>query len=410
MNVLVIGKGGREHAIVRKLSQSPSVKTVNIVPGNPGMKEATCWPSLNAYLDARSQTDLAIIGPEAELLEGMSDQLRSLGIPTFGPSREAAELEGSKKFSKEFMMEYAIPCGKSVEVESVDATMSAAKDFDAPFVLKASGLCAGKGVFICKDEAELQSAAQTLFEDKAFGEAGSLALLEEFLEGDEISYFVLTNGKEHVSLPVYRDHKRLLNNDEGPNTGGMGVVGPIDLGEGTIARIENDIVKPTINGFQKRNFDYRGVVFIGIMLTKNGPKVLEYNVRFGDPEAQCIFGNMESDLAEALLDIANDKIPELKFSNEKIACVVLAAPGYPDSPTKGDTINGDFLTEENNSYGLAAGVSEEDGIFKTNGGRVLGIMGTGDDFATAIHNAYARTEKISWEGMQKRTDIGKSLL
>ena len=208
MNVLVIGKGGREHAIVRKLSQSPSVKSVNAVPGNAGMKEAVCWPSLNAYLDARTQTDLAVIGPEAELLEGMSDQLRSLGIPCFGPSREAAELEGSKKFSKEFMNEFGVPCGKSVEVNSIDQTLKAAKNFQAPYVLKASGLCAGKGVFICQDQEELTRAARALFEDKSFGEAGSLALLEEFLEGDEISYFVLTNGKEHIfSARLQRSQK-----------------------------------------------------------------------------------------------------------------------------------------------------------------------------------------------------------
>ena len=217
-------------------------------------------------------------------------------------------------------------------------------------------------------------------------------------------------AKNIFSLPVYRDHKRLLNDDKGPNTGGMGVVGPINIGEGTLARIEQDIVKPTISGFQKRDFDYRGVVFIGIMLTQDGPKVLEYNVRFGDPEAQCIFGNMESDLGEALLNIANSKIPQLKFNNQKIACVVLAAPGYPDSPQKGDTIIGDFLAVDENSYGLAAGVSEDNDQFKTNGGRVLNIIGTGPDYASAIQNAYSRAEKITWDGLQKRTDIGKSLL
>lgn len=410
MNVLVIGKGGREHAIIRKLSQSPSVNTIHAIPGNPAMTEAKCWPDLNTYFEANTKTDLAVIGPEAELLEGLSDKFRAMGIPTFGPSREAAELEGSKKFSKDFMMEFKIPCGKSKEVSSVDETINAAKYFDAPYVLKASGLCAGKGVFICKNQDELIDAAKTLFEDKRFGEAGSLALLEEFLEGEEISYFVLTNGRDHASLPVFRDHKRLQENDKGPNTGGMGAVGPMELEEDLLLDIEDIIVKPTIHGLKKRNFDYKGVVFIGIMLTAKGPKVLEYNVRFGDPEAQCIFGIMESDLGEALLDIANGEIPTMSWSQDKIACVVLAADGYPEAPVKGAKINGDFLTAENNSYGLAAGVSKKGEDYIVDGGRVLNIIGTGDDYTSAINAAYKRAEKITWAGLQKRMDIGTSLL
>ncbi len=374
------------------------------------MKEAQCWPSLQSYFEANEKTDLAVIGPEAELLEGMADQLRSKGIPAFGPSREAAELEGSKKFSKDFMNEFGIPCGQSVEVESSKETMKAAEGFQAPYVLKASGLCAGKGVFICQNKTELQKAADALFEDKIFGEAGSLALLEEYLAGDEVSYFVLTNGSEHTSLPVFRDHKRLQDEDRGPNTGGMGVVGPIHLDPETLKVIESEIVEPTIAGFQKRGFDYRGVVFIGIMLTERGPKVLEYNVRFGDPEAQCIFGTLQIDLGEALLKIANGEIPKLQFSSDKIACVVLAAPGYPDSPKKGDPIEGDFLKKSGHSYGLAAGVREEKGRFYTDGGRVLNIIGTGKDFQSAIQAAYNRAQSISWPGLQKRMDIGKSLL
>jgi phosphoribosylamine--glycine ligase len=274
--------------------------------------------------------------------------------------------------------------------------------------LKADGLCAGKGVFICADKDELLQNARSLFEENLFGQAGQSALLEQFMPGDELSVFVLTNGFDYKILPLFRDHKRLLDCDQGPNTGGMGVIGPIEIDKKLLDEIEVEIVRPTIAGFKHRGFAYRGVVFIGVMLTESGPSVLEYNVRFGDPETQCLMPVIDGDIAKIFLAIAKGEMPEVSFTSDKVACVVMACPGYPEDPKMGDVITGDREASSDSQYFLWAGVAAQDNAFITAGGRVANAIGVGDTLKQALDRAYAQVQLVSWPGIQFRKDIGLS--
>lgn len=413
MRFLVLGQGGREHALVRALKYSPSVTEVHASPGSEGIsEEALChkvdWTDGKAVEQfvKKYQFDCVVVGPENYLVAGVADQLRALGVDVVGPSGVAAQLEGSKIFSKEFMVRAGVPTAAYEVVDTVADTLRAAQKFTPPYVLKADGLAAGKGVFLCATIPELKAAAEALFEQKTLGEAGRKALLEQYQEGYELSYLVLTNGSEYQALPVAQDHKRLRDNDEGPNTGGMGVVGPMTVDAGLRARIEESIVRPSVRNLQGSGLLYRGVLYIGVMVTPSGPTVLEYNVRFGDPEAQVIMPLLDGDWGFTFAKLAKGELAELKWKNLQMACVVLASPGYPDAPEKGVAIEGDLGYQSSSSYFLHAGTSKNAGQWVCNGGRVLNSVGLGSSRAEALKAAYAQAKHVSWRGMQMRKDIG----
>jgi phosphoribosylamine--glycine ligase len=422
-HTLVVGSGGREHALVKSLKNSAANNTVYAWPGSAGIfLDALEVPVARGDFTAlatwcvESQIDLIVIGPEVEIVAGLSDILRARGLNVFAPSQEAAQLEGSKTFAKEFMREFNIPTARDFVVTSVSEVLLRAQEFKPPYVLKADGLAAGKGVFICADLSELELAAKNIFELKKFGDAGETAILEEFHSGRELSVLVLTNGADFEVLPLSRDHKRLSDNDLGPNTGGMGVVAPIQIDQNLYNEIIAQVVQPTIQGIKKRKYLYRGVIFIGLMLTPNGPRVLEYNVRFGDPETQAILPLLCGDWYEVLNQVARGNMLKLEWKNLYTACVVLAAEGYPDQPIRGAKISGELL-EGSSSFVLHAGTKSDDSKkvgseksisnFMTDGGRVLNVVGVGRSLEQALNLAYEKVRKISWPGMQYRKDIGR---
>jgi phosphoribosylamine--glycine ligase len=315
------------------------------------------------------------------------------------------------------MIQFGVPTAKSVVVKTTEETMSVCSEFTPPYVLKADGLAAGKGVFICKTKDELREAAVKTFEQRIFGAAGDQALLEQFTPGFEISYLVLTNGRDFQALPLSQDHKRLFDGDEGPNTGGMGTVAPVAVDKALEEKFRNSVMKPILRGLTESKFVYRGVLFIGLMITKNSkgelePSVLEFNTRFGDPETQVVLPLLAGDWGQVFKAVASGDLPKLNWKSSAAACVVLAAEGYPDSPRNGVSINGLSVDSSlgNDQYVLHAGTRSEDhGTFVTNGGRVLNVIGLGKDISDAIAKAYAQVEHISWPGMQFRKDIGKKI-
>lgn len=414
MRFLVVGQGGREHALVTALLQSPSVTEVRAVPGNEGIAQSVRCHKYDLYDEAvlgafhnEYPFDCVIIGPENELAAGLADKIRRMGIAVVGPGAIGAQLEASKIFAKDFMIRAGVPTAHAVGVGDVASTLTAAKKFRPPFVLKADGLAAGKGVVICANLEELRAAAQDLFENRTLGSAGNRAMLEKFESGYEISYLILTNGKEHVTLPLAQDHKRLQDGQRGPNTGGMGAIAPMSISSDLRGKIEEQIVGRTLKQLSNDKIDFRGVIFIGIMVTSEGPQVLEYNVRFGDPETQVILPLLDGDWGEVFWDLANGKVSLLKWRSQHYACVVLAAPGYPDRTEKGILIEGDPLRKTPKGYFLHAGTRRgPKGHWLTNGGRVLNAIGYGESREAAIEAAYAQAENVNWIGMQMRTDIG----
>ncbi len=415
MKVLVVGQGGREHALVRALRLSPSVKAVHALPGSDGIAlEARChdvdWRDFDRVIRLVNEEaiDLVVIGPEVALDAGLSDALRARDILVVGPSREAARLESSKILSKEFMIEAGVPTARSFEVSSVAELQRFAGEFQPPFVLKADGLAAGKGVFICETSDELFAAARSIFEDKSLGEAGTRALFEEFSSGYEISYLVLTDGERYEPLVLARDHKRLRDGDEGPNTGGMGVVAPIEIDSALRERIDRDVIAPSVAHLKKCGFTYRGVLYVGLMITPQGPSVLEYNVRFGDPEAQVILPLMGGDWGVVFRELASGRVTPLTWKSTSACCVVLAAEGYPDSPVKDAPITGlRELEASQSSYMLHAGTRRDGTTWVTAGGRVLNAIGLGGSLRDAITAAYAIADRVKWAGLQRRGDIGR---
>lgn len=419
MKALVIGQGGREHALVRALKRSASVSEVHALPGSDGIAlEARChrdldWRDTEAVLQLieKEAIDLVVVGPEDPLVAGIADPLRERGVAVFGPGRAAAQLEGSKIFCKDFLVEAGVPTARSIVVSSVEAVRAAATTFSPPYVLKADGLAAGKGVFVCATLDELMAAAHSLFVDKSLGAAGERALLEEFQGGYEISYLVLTDGERFEPLPLAQDHKRLSDGDEGPNTGGMGVVAPVAMDAALKERINQEVLQPTMALFKKRGFVYRGVLFVGLMMTSKGPSVLEFNTRFGDPETQAILPLLDGDWGLVLKNLAEGRLSPLKWKPIASCCVALAAEGYPGVPVKGAVIEGlEGAAQGEMRYFLHAGTRREsDGQWKTAGGRVLNVIGLGTDMREAISNAYQLAEQVSWTGQQMRTDIGRKV-
>lgn len=416
MKVLVIGQGGREHAIVKSLRRCSSITEVHLLPGNSAITEATLHPILASQvadiisLCKNKNIDYVFIGPEQPLVDGLSDQLREAGILVVGPSQAAAKLEGSKVFAKEFMQRAGVPTAKAQIVSSVDSCLAVANQFTPPYVLKADGLASGKGVFICSDLGELKIAAQDLFEQKIFGAAGTQALLEQFTSGWELSYLIFTNGVEYQALPIAQDHKRLLDNNLGPNTGGMGTVAPLKISSTLERNIQEQVILPTLKQLQTENLLFRGVLFVGLMIQGDQPSVLEYNVRLGDPETQVLLPLIESDLNLFLMALANGKISELKITPGKFAsCVVVASEGYPLTPVMGAEIHGLPLPDQKDSYSIHSGIKYQNKKWTVEGGRVLGAVGISDSIESALKKSYSLIDKISFKGMQFRKDIGSNM-
>lgn len=414
MNVLVLGKGGREHALVCALSDSSHVEQVFALPGRQGFSPfSQCVPQdwlneekLQWFIKEKS-IDLVVIGPELELAEGWSDVFRSFGIRVFGPSQLASRLESSKIFAKKFMGSSGVTTSTFEEVCSVKEALFTLNRFSFPIVLKADGLAGGKGVFVCQDEKELETAAVSLFDKKVFGKSGEKALIEPFLTGWELSVFILTNGKDYELLPLAKDYKKRYDAHQGPNTGGMGAFAPYFVSDELMQKIQNQVVQPTVKGIKKNNLFYRGVLYIGLMITKEGPFVLEYNVRFGDPEAQVLLPLMDGDWAEVFYQIAEGKIPSLKWNNSFVTCVVLVDKGYPEVVRQGSRIEGDIHFSSERSYFLHSGTRKTGDKWVTDGGRVLNAIGVGKSKEESIRKAYEQCTYVQWSGCAKRNDIGQ---
>ena len=415
MKVLVIGSGGREHAISYALVKSPKVTELHALPGNPGIsKIGKCVPGsvedLQGILALSKQEkyDLVVIGPEVPLCMGLADLLLENGFKVFGPKQYAAQLEGSKAFSKRFMTKYNIPTAKYVEVDSYDDAIKALEEFDYPVVVKADGLAAGKGVIICSSKEEAVNALKELMVDKTLANAGAKVVLEEFLEGFECSLLCFTDGETIVPMVSSKDHKQIYDENKGPNTGGMGTVSPNPFLEDGINEVfEKEVLAPFMNGLKKENMDFRGVIFIGLMIKDGYPKVLEFNVRFGDPETQSILLRLDSDLYDIMEAVAEKKLNtiDVKWKENHVGCLVLASAGYPNKYEKGKVITG--LDDVNDDIVVFhAGTAFKDGNVVTNGGRVLNICAEGKNLEDVRCKLYQAAKKINFEGKYFRKDIG----
>jgi phosphoribosylamine--glycine ligase len=419
MKVLLIGSGGREDALAWGLCRSPRLDTLHCAPGNAGMaRRGECIDDVRADdVDALADRarleryDLVVVGPEAPLVAGLADRLREAGIAVFGPDAAAARIEGSKAFAKEFMARHGIPTA-SFRVydrgsEAVDYLSSSAASY--PLVVKADGLAAGKGVILCDNAEQATSAATGMLEKNSYGKAGSRIVIEEMLRGREASFFVLADGERFVELDTCQDYKRAHDGDQGPNTGGMGTYSPsVYLDDALRRTIVETIVKPTIDGLAADGTAYRGVLYVGVMLTDSGPKVLEYNARFGDPETQVLIPRFDGDWLELLHACATGDLGRRKLSwrDEAAVCVVMAAGGYPGSYEKGLPISGIAEAEaQDDVVVFHAGTGVDGETIATSGGRVLGVTALGRDLAVARERAYAAVARIAWPGEQHRTDI-----
>ena len=417
MKVLVIGSGGREHALCWKIASSEQVSRVFCAPGNPGTAEVGENVPIEAgNLDAlltfalENAIDLTVVGPEQPLVDGLGDRFRAEGLAVFGPSLAGAMLEGSKVFAKEFMARHGIPTAASHTFDNRETALAflSSGNVQVPLVVKADGLAAGKGVLICEDMESAESAIETVMGERAFGEAGDRVVLEDFLSGVEASIHIITDGKSYVILPTAKDHKKIFDGEKGPNTGGMGAVSPAPgVDDSLLFAIESEIIQPFIRGLQQDGIEFQGTVFFGLMLTVDGPSVLEFNVRFGDPESQVIFPRIESDIVPILASAATGNLSgKLVLRDEVAVTVVGASAGYPGDYEKGVAI--DISPEFADSTMLfQAGTKIADGKLVTAGGRVLAVTGLGPDIETARVGAYTGIGHVHFEGMVYRTDIAK---
>jgi phosphoribosylamine---glycine ligase len=414
LRVLVIGGGGREHAIVRALGRSPQSPDVLCAPGNAGIAaDATCLPGIGADdvdaivpAAADREVDLVVVGPEAPLVRGLVDVLEEAGVAAFGPSAEAARLEGSKAFAKQLMDEAGVPTASHTVLRDRGEALAEVERRDYPAVLKADGLAAGKGVIICQSEAEAREAIDVFFTERRFGDTE--VVLEEFLEGEELSLLALCDGRNVVPLAPAQDYKRIFDGDRGPNTGGMGSYSPVPgIDPGAVQEIIDSVHRPIVELMAQRGEPFRGVLYAGLMMTADGPRVLEFNVRFGDPETQAVLPRLRSDLVDLCLA---SREPgglagiEAGFGDDWAVTVVLASGGYPESSSKGDVIEGLQEAAEVAEV-VHAGTAERDGQIVTAGGRVLNVTGQGPTPADARDRAYDAARRIRFDGMQMRSDI-----
>ncbi|MDD4202134.1 MAG: phosphoribosylamine--glycine ligase [Candidatus Omnitrophica bacterium] len=415
MNVLVIGSGGREHALCWKISRSTHVKKIYCAPGNAGTSQVAENINIPAedlqrllVFAQEKKIDLVVVGPEIPLVAGIVDLFTEKGIKTFGPSKKAAQLEASKIFSKEKMKKYKVETASFKTFTDADQAKRYIKQQGVPIVIKADGLAAGKGVIVALTEQQAEEAVDLVLVQKAFGQAGKTIVIEEFLEGEEASILVISDGDEYLIFDSSQDFKRALDNDKGPNTGGMGAYSPVrEITKELLKDIEKKVVSPMIKGLRKDGITYKGILYAGIMLTKKGPKVLEFNVRFGDPETQSVLPRMKTDLVELMLSSIEGTLgtKTVEWDPRPAVGVVLAAGGYPGKYEKGKEINGLNAVEKKDSFIFHAGTKEKDGKIITNGGRVMNVVAFGDSIKKARENVYKEIDNISFENMQYRKDI-----
>ncbi|HXI12527.1 MAG TPA: phosphoribosylamine--glycine ligase [Thermoanaerobaculia bacterium] len=415
MRVLVVGQGGREHAICWKLKQSPLVREIYAAPGNAGIAEIADCVQIGvadivelADFAEKLKIDLTVVGPELPLTLGIVDEFQKRGLAIFGPTRLAAELEGSKVFSKDFMRKYNIPTAESTTCQSIDDVKAALKARSYPCVIKVDGLASGKGVVIVENKAEADEYLKLVFEGRKFGNAADRILVEEFLTGEEVSFMVITDGSKVVPFAPAKDYKKAFDGEEGPNTGGMGAHSPAVILSGeTAAEIMRTIAIPTVQGMAKEGRPYTGCLFIGLMLTASGPKVLEYNCRFGDPETQPQMIRLEDDLADLFMRVARGSLTDMKLNwkKEAAACIVVAAEGYPDEFKKGMTVTVDPI-EEDGVIIFCSGAVKRDGRMVSVAGRVMNVCAHAPTLSEALRKAYAAASKVHFEGARYRTDIG----
>ncbi len=418
MRVLLVGGGGREHALAWKIAQSPRVTALFTAPGNPGIaRHAVCVPLTADALDGlvafarRERIDLTVVGPEAPLVAGLADRLLDAGLAVFGPIAQAAAIEGSKAFAKDLMARNAIPTARFATFDDPARARGYCREVGPPLVVKADGLAGGKGAIVCRTLADADEAVAECMERAAFGAAGATVVVEEFLSGEEVSFFALANGADALPLAAAQDHKTVFDGDQGPNTGGMGAYSPVASFDAAMERrVMDTIVRPTIAALAKDGAPYRGVLYVGLMLTAEGPKVIEFNCRFGDPECQALVVRVPGDLVPLLVAAAHGgPWPEVgPWPTRASVCVVLASGGYPGKYGTGAAIEG--VESAETAPGVTvfhAGTALRDGRLVTAGGRVLGVTAVAGDLATAIARAYGAVGAIRFEGMHYRRDIGR---
>ena len=417
MNILVIGSGGREHALYWKLSESPQTEQIYAIPGNPGM-----GASVAIALDDHAailrfvkehEIGLVVVGPEVPLMNGLVDELEAAGIRAFGPRANAAEIEGSKSFAKDLMKKYGIPTARYEVFTAAEPARAYIRQEGAPIVVKADGLAAGKGVIVAMTEQEALDAVDAIMEDHSFGDAGARVVIEEFMEGEEASLLAFTDGTTIRPMISAQDHKRAYDGDRGPNTGGMGTYAPAPVMTPEMTeRAVEEILKPTIAAMAKEGRVYRGCLYLGLMVTADGPKVVEFNARFGDPETQVVLPLLDSDLVAIMCACADGTLADvpIHWKDGAAVCVVLASGGYPGHYEKGQEIHGLADAEAMGALVFHAGTAMKDGKLVTNGGRVLGVVGRGADISSAVDAAYAAATKISFKDAYYRKDIAHRAL
>jgi len=416
MKILVIGGGGREHTLCWALAKSPHTEELFCIPGNAGIAGiATCtnmrladMPAIMRYVKD-NRIDLVVVGPEAPLVDGLADALTAEGIRVFGPSKEAAALEGSKAFAKEFMRRHNIPTASFRVFTDHTEAIRFTKEFQGPVVVKADGLAAGKGVLLPETPADAGAAIQKIMVERAFGEAGAKVVIEQCLSGEEVSVMAFCDGKNFATMVGARDHKRIYDSDRGPNTGGMGAYAPTRIiDEHTMQQIVDTVIEPAVSGLHAEGRPFVGCLYAGLMMTEDGPRVLEFNCRFGDPETQVVLPLLKSDLVEVMMSCTDGELEleQVKWSEDVAVCVVMASRGYPGRYEKGVPIRGLDSIDDPNTVVFHAGTGTENGDIVTTGGRVMGITGIGETYEVAVRKAYDAVEQVRFKGMQYRRDIG----
>lgn len=414
MKVLVVGSGGREHALARKFSQSPSVSKVYVAPGNDGMKQdAEIVPidALNFEVLAQfakdQEVDLTFVGPEQPLAEGIVDYFENVGLVAFGPSKKAAQIEGSKSFAKEIMTKYNIPTASYETFTEVEPAVAYIREMGAPIVVKADGLAAGKGVIVAETEEQAIEAVEDMIGNQMFGDSSSKVVIEQFLDGEEFSYMSFVHKGQIYPMVIAQDHKRAYDGDTGPNTGGMGSYSPVpQISDEVVQRAYDEVVVPTVKAMEAEGAPFTGILYAGLILTEDGPKVIEFNARFGDPETQVVLPRMESDFGEFMQALMNEEPYDLRWTDEAVLGVVVAAEGYPGDVEKGNPLPDLTAAIESNVEVYYAGAQEKDGVLVGNGGRVLLLNGRGKDLKEAQQHVYDEIVKYNWDNFFYRKDIG----